>query len=227
MTDDEQEALFLSAGPSDEYKLTKMGFTPDVIYDIGADVGSITMFAHQTFPNAKIVAVEPNPWSFPRLKKNAAISPNIIAVNAGVGTGPMWQTAGDWGPLHHQVLSENALSRGDGMVPSTVPSVTLAELYRQHGGENYVVKLDCEGAETGIISHRESMQVIHGSAYFAAELHYWGKTPAAMKEAVSLLLQFEFDLAQTHTVYGYAYGACKHVWAKRRTPPEHVEAWNG
>lgn len=227
MTDDEQEALFLAAGPSDEYKLKSMGFVPDVIYDIGADVGSITMFAHQTFPDAKIVAVEPNPWSYPRLEKNASVSPNIISINAAVGTGPMWQTSGDWGPLHHQVLSEDAPSRGPGMVPATVPSITLAELHREHGGEMYVVKLDCEGAEVGIVTHPESMRVIHESAYFAAELHYWGKTGEAMKGAVAILLQFEFDLAQTHTIYSYAYGVCRHIWAKRRIPPEHVEAWNG
>ena len=72
MTDDEQEALYLNAGRADEYKLRRMGFEPDVLYDIGADCGSVTMFAHSIFPQTKIVSVEPNPWSFPRLAKNAA-----------------------------------------------------------------------------------------------------------------------------------------------------------
>ncbi len=215
MTDEEQVTLFLSAGASDEYRLATLGFEPDVIYDIGADVGSITMFARKTYPNAKIIAVEPNPWSYPRLCENAVGWPNILPVCAAIGMGEMYEPR-EAEPLHWSVVSDVAPSWHDGMVPSASRAVTLAELYDQHGGEQYVVKIDIEGGEYGIVTHPQSRQVILDSAYFAAEFHFWGATQEKMDTVVEALMRFLFDLAQTHTYRTYAYGACLHVWAKKR-----------
>jgi FkbM family methyltransferase len=226
MTDDEQEKLFLSAGATDEYKFGSLGFQPDTISDSGADCGSITMFIHKVFPNSKIVAVEPNPWSFPRLAKNAAPHPEIIAVNAAVGHGPLFEPAGDVSPLHWMVVSRNAPSWGENLVPSKVPVIGLDELYATHGGERYAVKVDCETAEIEMMRHGPSRQVLLNSSYFAAELHFWGRTQEEMMGGYDTVNRFLFDLAQTHTLYTYSYGACGHVWAKRRIN-NSVEAWLG
>jgi FkbM family methyltransferase len=223
MTDEEQEALFLNAGRSDEYKFGRIGFVPDTVYDIGADCGSVTMFVQSLFPNAKIIAVEPNPWSFPRLAKNAAGFPLIVPVNAAVGTGPMFEPPSCESPLHWRVVDG---TEADLSWPvSSVASVTLAELYAQYGGERYAVKVDCEGAEVGIMRHAASRQVLLNSYYFAAEVHFWGRTHELMMAAVDTINRFLFELAQTHTMYTYSYGACGHVWAKRRVPLESVETW--
>jgi FkbM family methyltransferase len=226
MTDDEQEKLFLSAGVTDEYKFGRLGFVPDVIYDIGADCGSITMFAHSLFPQTKIVAIEPNPWSFPRLAKNASDIPQIVPVNAAVGIGPMYEPPTCESPLHWMVIDSSASAYDETWPVSSVHAVTLADLYAEHGGERYAVKVDCECAEIGIMRHGPSRQVLLNSSYFAAELHFWGRTHERMMKAVDTINLFLFDLAQTHTIYSYAYGACGHVWAKRRTN-NSVEAWLG
>lgn len=227
MTDDEQESLFLGAGAVDEYRFAKIGFTPDVIYDIGADCGSVTLHLHRLFPESKIVAVEPNPWSFPRLAKNAAGIPQIVAVNAAIGQGPLFEPAQPCEPLHWLVVSRDAPTWDENFVPASVPALTLDSLYRSYGGERYAVKMDCETAEVGILRHGPSRQVLLNSHYFAAELHFWGRTHDGMMASVDTINRFLFDLAQSHTVYSYAYGACGHVWAKRRVPLEHVEAWLG
>jgi FkbM family methyltransferase len=227
MTDEEQESLYLNAGRSDEYKFRRIGFVPDTVYDIGADCGSVTMFVQSLFPNAKIVAVEPNPWSFPRLAKNSACFPLIVPVNAAVGTGPMFEPPTCESPLQWLVVDSSAAAYDETWPVSKVPSVTLAELYAQHGGERYAVKVDCETAEVGIMRHAASRQVLLNSSYFAAELHFWGRTHELMMEAVDTINRFLFELAQTHTLYTYSYGACGHVWAKRRVPLESVEAWLG
>lgn len=226
MTDDEQEAMFLASGPGDEYRFGKLNFAPDVIYDIGADCGTVTMFAHGLFPQAKIVAVEPNPWSFPRLAKNAAGIPQIVAVNAAVGQEPLFEPKQPCEPLHWLVVSRDAPTWDENLVPSSVPAIGLDELYATHGGERYAVKLDIETGEVGIMRHGPSRQVLVNSAYFAAELHFWGRTHDDMMGAVDTIQRFLFDLAQTHTVYTYGYGACGHVWAKRRIN-DSVEAWLG
>jgi len=215
VTDAEEVALYLSAGDSDEYKLAQIGFEPDVIYDIGADVGSVTMFANRTYPNAKIVSVEPNPWSFRHLSKHADGIPEIVPIHAAAGVGQMYEpTKAE--PLHWMVVGRESPSWHDGLKKSDIPSVTLGELHKSHGGVQYVVKIDCESAEYGILTHPDSRQMILGCSYFAAEFHYWGRTHDGMMVVVNALELFLFELAQTHTVYSYAYGACKHVWAKRR-----------
>jgi FkbM family methyltransferase len=227
MTDDEQDALFLSAGTHDEYRFAKIGFEPDVIYDIGADCGSVTLHLHRLFPQSRIVAVEPNPWSFPRLAKNAAGIPQIAPVNAAVGQGPLFEPRGPVGPLHWLVVDQNSPTWDEKLIPATVPAVGLDELYAAHGGDRYAVKVDCEGGEVAMMRHEPSRQVLLGSAYFAAELHYWGSTREGMMAGVDTISRFLFELAQTHTIYTYSYGACGHVWAKRRVPQNHVEAWLG
>ena len=228
MTDDErQEQVFLLAGLSDEYKLRKIGFTLDVLYDIGADCGSVTMFAHSIFPDTRIVAVEPNPWSFSRLAKNAADIPQIVPINAAIGQGPLFQPAGEVGPLHWLVVDRDSPTWDNKLVPAAVQAIGLDELYSQHGGERYAVKVDIEGGEVAMIRHEPSRNVLINSSYFAAELHYWGSTREGMMEGVDTINRFLFELAQTHTIYSYNYGACGHVWAKRRTPAESVEAWLG
>jgi FkbM family methyltransferase len=226
MTDAEQEALFLNAGLADEYKLARIGFEPDTIYDIGADCGSVTMFAHSLFPQAKIVAVEPNPWSFPRLRANTANIHQIVAVNAAVGQGPLFEPKQPCEPLHWMVVSQDSPTWDENLVPCSVPVVGLDELYAVHGGDRYAVKLDIEAGEAALMRNAASRQMMLNSSYFAAELHFWGRTHELMMAAVDTINRFLFDLAQTHTVYTYGYGACGHVWAKRRIN-NSVEAWLG
>ncbi len=216
MTDQEQNELFLAAGIADEYRLTKLAFKPDVIYDIGADVGSITMFAAKTFPSARIIAVEPNPWSYPRLVENAKKTPNIIPLNRALGQGQLYEPSQCEGPLHWLVCNKDAPAWNDRMVPCSTPPVMLDELHALYGGKQYIVKMDCESAEYMALTHEPSTQVILNASYFAAELHVWADTQKKMYEVVDVLGRFLFRLAQTHTIYTKQYGACIHVWADKR-----------
>jgi hypothetical protein len=73
-----------------------------------------------------------------------------------------------------------------------------------------------ESAEQAVVTHEPSRQVIFGSSYFCAEFHFWGHTHDQMLGTIDDLMRFLFWLGQTHTIYTYSYGACMHVWAKRR-----------
>ena len=48
----------------DVYKLQSLVFPPEVIFDIGANLGIYTLYAHRRFPRATVVAVEPHPANF-------------------------------------------------------------------------------------------------------------------------------------------------------------------
>jgi FkbM family methyltransferase len=216
MTDDEQVALFLGAGVSDEYRLKTLGFEPDVIYDIGADVGSITMFAHATYPQARIVAVEPNPWSYPRLVENAKEIPQIVPLRAAIGQGQLYEAGPATQPLHWMVVGRDAPSWKPELIPTNVPAVMLDELYVRYGGERYVVKMDCESGEYAALTHEPSCLMIINSAFFAAELHIWAREAKDVPTVADTIWRFFFRLAQTHTLFTKCYGACIHVWAKKR-----------
>ena len=216
MRDEEQAEIIVNAALCDEYRLATLGFEPDVIYDIGADFGSITMAAHGLYPKAKIVAVEPNPWSYSRLVKNAEGIPVIIPLREAIGQGQLYEAGPQTEPLHWMVVGQNAPSWHDGLVPTDVPPVMLDELHARYGGERYVVKMDCESGEFVSLVHEPSVQMIIGSAFFAAELHIWARDGNEVPKVADTIWRFFFPIRKRHTIFTKCYGACIHVWAKKR-----------
>ena len=223
MTDEEQTKLLCDVRQLDEYRLANLKFTPDVIYDIGADIGSVTLAAHELYPNAKIVAVEPNPWSYPRLVDNTAEISEVISLHAALGQGQMYEPPSCPGPLHWMVVGKDAPTWRENLVPCDVPSIMLNELHTKYGGKQYVVKMDCESGEIASLFHEPSCQMIIDSAYFSAELHIWATKGDNVPKVANIVWQFLFRLAQTHTIYTYGYGVCLHVWALRRIDGSVVE----
>ena len=59
-------------------------FTPKVIFDIGANVGSFSVYFSESFPKSKVYAFEPVKHTFKLLSKNVSSSPNIIPTNVGL-----------------------------------------------------------------------------------------------------------------------------------------------
>ena len=58
---------------------------PEIIFDIGANVGFSALYFSTLFPNAMIYCFEPNPSTFEVLKENTKSFPNIKIFNEGVG----------------------------------------------------------------------------------------------------------------------------------------------
>ena len=222
ITSAEWDDCCMRAMVHDEYKFSQTGFVPDVVYDIGADVGSMTMIAHKHFPNATIIAVEPHRHTYPRLKARTENIKEIIAINAAVGKGQLFEAPHNTGPLHNWVVEETSPRWSSDLAPSAVDGIGLDELYAQYGGEQYIVKMDCEGAEYHILKDKASRDVIIGSSYFAAEFHCFGNAPSQSKRAddnAQVIMMFIYELTRTHKVYTCAYGSAIHVWAKRQTDP--------
>lgn len=66
-----------------EYNI-KIDFEPKVILDLGANIGLTTFFFKSKYPNAKIIAIEPETGNFELLKKNAQGLNDIVLYKAGV-----------------------------------------------------------------------------------------------------------------------------------------------
>ena len=57
---------------------------PRVVVDAGANIGLSTVFFANKFPQAKIVAIEPEPSNFAMLRDNVAPYPNVTPVQAAL-----------------------------------------------------------------------------------------------------------------------------------------------
>lgn len=122
---------------------------PRFIIDAGANVGFASVRFAQLYPQATIVAVEPDAANFAILLRNVAPYPQVRAVRAGV-----------W-PRSTQLAIENPHDKpwsfrvrearaGDADV---MPAVSIQDLMQRHGAATLdLLKLDVEGAELELLA---------------------------------------------------------------------------
>jgi FkbM family methyltransferase len=173
--------LFGEVVTEDCYGLKKLDFVPDVIFDIGANVGIFTRYAKSLFPKAFIVAVEPDPENLIHLKKFTQLD-NMVVISAALGTGQIYHATGAANGAHEVYISKSLgystkeLEGNACMKPSEVFSVSLADVFHPHvqRGDKILMKIDCEGGENCLWEDPESMALLSLVDYIAMELHYHG-----------------------------------------------------
>ena len=115
------------------------------IVDIGAHVGSFTVWAALRSPRARVLAVEPNPETFALLLENVrdnGLQERVTAVNAAVGSAP--GVAGL--ELVEHSLATRLAPTGEGRKTTNVQRID--SLLAMAGiDEVDVLKVDCEGME--------------------------------------------------------------------------------
>lgn len=123
---------------------------PNTIVDAGANIGLASIYFANRFPDARIIAIEPERDNFELLKKNIAPYPNIIPLHAA-----LWDRntsislvdpgLGAWGFMT-QDDDESATQLGK--LRHQVPAVTVDQVMRDYGLEKIdILKIDIEGAE--------------------------------------------------------------------------------
>ena len=127
---------------------------PQVIVDIGANIGIFSLYAATRWPQARIWAYEPAPENFFWLNRNVHQAPAgqiqalPLAVAAERGLAPFYlkQESG-WHSFYRR-QDENAAA-------IEVETVTLPDVLAQTGAARIgFLKMDCEGAEYQILSDR-------------------------------------------------------------------------
>jgi FkbM family methyltransferase len=129
--------------------------SPSVIVDVGGYIGlSAAFFAH-TYPEATIIAIEPDARNYELLMLNTARFPNVHAVRAAVwkesGTISLTDPgSGAWGL---QVSESYAPVTGGDLVRA----VTIDEIRKEFGLDRiHLLKVDVEGSEKDIFSAADS-----------------------------------------------------------------------
>ena len=125
------------------------------IIDAGANIGLASIRFANRFPDARIVAIEPEAANFALLRANVAPYPNIIPVQAA-----LWCSDGEielvdpglghWG---YMVDAPAAATHLPTRVCHRVRAVTVGTLIEAHGlGRIDLLKVDIEGAEREVFA---------------------------------------------------------------------------
>jgi FkbM family methyltransferase len=130
---------------------------PSLIIDAGANIGCTSVYFSQRFPDATVIAVEPEPGNVAILQRNAVAYPNIKPVHAALwNTGGTLQLfnpdRGNWGfTVKQSAAPEEQQNLGH------VRAVTVPELLSASGHQRIdVLKMDIEGAEFEVLQSSES-----------------------------------------------------------------------
>lgn len=212
--------LFGEVVTCDMYHLRQVKFQPDLVIDIGANIGVFTRFARELFPAAKIVAVEPDPDNI-RVFKEFTHDANTVLLECAMGKGVVYHGLNACNGSGETYLSpglgytkEGLDSRGD-VLASTVPTRTFQDIVKAYWkpGMKTVVKIDCEGAENLLWLDIEAMSLLHQMDYLTIELHYYSLTGAEQEEVKAVTNAALKSLEETHNC------ELEHVyfWATKRT----------
>lgn len=156
----------------DTYNLERIQFRPgDVVVDIGAHVGIVSIYLAKRFPFLQILAYEPTPWTHEHLVRNLSVNAvsNVRPFNLAVTsdgrdlemTVHLGNTGGATGQLGEFDRAEHRRFHA--------PSTTLEAILENNGVERCrLLKLDCEGSEHEILHQSDCLDRFD---YLVSEFH--------------------------------------------------------
>jgi FkbM family methyltransferase len=174
-----QHPYYLREGTSDErveqdvFRITpihtKENFgSPRWIIDAGANIGLRTIWFANIFPEANIIAIEPEKTSFDLLQRNTAFYPNVRCIQAGLWKNDAYlkiRNPNDepWAFIIDE-LTDNEI-RND-----NIHGITIEHLMKEYAINNIdILKIDIEGSEKEVFEN--SAQWINSVNVFFIELH--------------------------------------------------------
>lgn len=144
---------------------------PKIVLDLGGYIGTAAIAFATRIPNARVITLEPSPDNFRVLALNIASYPNIVGLNAAIGskkgTAPIFaRHTGEWG----HTLVDHPRDCAETTLLAQIPVVTVEELLAEYGEGRIpaLVKCDIEGGEVDLLSRPEW---VDAWAVVTAELH--------------------------------------------------------
>lgn len=156
--------------------------SPQIIIDLGANIGLTTLYLAARAPNAHFICVEPVPMNAELLRRNVAAIPKATVVNAAVAAESGTLTFDDSGAAWGGALSSQGRL--------SVRSISVDDLLAEHvpDGRIDLLKMDIEGAEQAVLSG--SMRWLERVDCIIAELHY----PFSVEQFRHILSRRGFDV---------------------------------
>jgi len=203
------QVLLRSHGKAEYYLPATL--QPEVILDIGSNIGSSILFFRETFPAAKIFGFEPNPETFQVLQRNVGALPDVEVFNYGLGAADatvsvlfdgadfsrfMGKAEGaDWSgplaPIACEIRHAGDVTRNLG--------ITKADL----------IKIDCEGAEYDVLTSLP-VDLLHHCKWIVGEMH----DDSGFKLLALLAPHFDLDLKKRMFAPFFRFHACNVACAR-------------
>ena len=178
-----------------------------VVIDAGANIGAFTLYVLHRSPCAKVIAIEPFPETFARLRaviEQTISRDRVQLVNAALSSQPGWvyMQDGEMGSQFRRVLADGSQSG------RRVRSCSLSEICGGVQGEIDFLKMDIEGSEyTSILA--TPLETLRRIRRVALEFHPIYTPHAPRPSALFQHLEragFTPTLIQDHgNGYGMAY----------------------
>lgn len=174
----------------DEYNIRKMDFEDgDVVIDIGANVGSVSLYIAKKYPNVKIYSYEAHPINYQNLIRNISHNniTNIVAHNLAVS-----HTDGD---LVNITLSPNntgsssifkSAKTDNEFLNFNIETISLDTIISTNNIEKVkFLKIDCEGSEFDILENYKqvnSVEIVNMSVEIHTFMEHKGKNVNSLVE---------------------------------------------
>ena len=149
----------------DEYNIRKMKFEDgDIVVDIGANVGSVSLYIAKKYPNVKIYSYEAHPINYKNLIRNIDKNniTNIVAHNFAVSHSENEIANITLSPNNTGSSSIFKSSKTDNQnLNFNVETISLDTIISKNGIDKIkFLKLDCEGSEFDILENSEQIKTI-------------------------------------------------------------------
>ncbi|HEY4415311.1 MAG TPA: FkbM family methyltransferase [Verrucomicrobiae bacterium] len=151
-----------------EYEFT-LPITPAVIIDAGANIGFASVYFANKYPDARIIALEPDPSNFKLLQMNTVAYPQIKALNMALWNESkpinLFSPQGGHSGFRTLEKSDDSLQHY-----GKTDAITIDDLLQQYKLDFIdILKMDIEGAEREVF--QSSANWINQVKVFMVELH--------------------------------------------------------
>jgi FkbM family methyltransferase len=154
-----------------------LNISPKVIIDAGANIGLASIYFANKFPEAKIIALEPEKSNFELLSENVKYYTNIIPIQNA-----LWHKnevielvdpgIGKWGFMTKASASENPLKSE---FCHKVNAITVDKIISDFDlGKVDILKIDIEGGEYSILTE-ENLDILKSIPKIVIECHLTNK----------------------------------------------------
>ena len=155
---------------ADDYGLERINFHPgEVVIDLGAHVGMISIYLAKKYPFLSILAFEPDPVNFNNLLINLALNhvtnviPRMIAITKDARPFSMIS------PLHNSGGASGFLDSSVTGLETIASSETLLSIFELNRVKTCkLLKIDCEGSEYEIFT---DFSILNRVEWLSIEIH--------------------------------------------------------
>lgn len=139
---------------------------PALILDLGANIGASSVFFAESFPDAAIIAVEPDVANFALLEENTKAYSRVKCVHGGAAAEDGWMQI-----LNPEGDANSFRTSKVGANDGSIRAYGLQALLELVDAEPFFLKVDIEGGEENLFSSH--WEIIDRFPIVAVEIHDW------------------------------------------------------